>query len=176
METPIGNPGQTQLLKFPEQKDIALTPAIWLAIGVVSYNHALLAKAPLRILAPGELALDDLTPHRWQALEEGLAAIADATALSPSSLNAAIRITRTLLEPLHVTVTLLGSEATRKYLLLEFHGGEVSKSLDLPEGFEAAHPPSQRLPRQSPTKREPADWRVSSDGVHGVQPRQSEVK
>ena len=71
--------------------------------------------------------------QRWQALQEGLAAIADATALSPSSLNAAIRITRTLLEPLHVTVTLLGSEATRKYLLLEFHGGEVSKCLNLPE-------------------------------------------
>ena len=120
--------GKRNSSNSPTQKDIALTPAIWLALGVVSYNHALLAKAPLRILAPGELTLDNLTPQRWQALQEGLAAIADATALSPSSLNAAIRITRTLLEPLHVTVTLLGSEATRKYLLLEFHGGEVSKT------------------------------------------------
>ena len=129
----ITNPGQNQLLKFPAQKAIALTPAIWLALGVVSYNHALLAKAPLRILAPGELA-DNLSPERWQALEAGHAAIADATALSASSLNAAVRITRTLLEPLHVTVTLLGTEDARRYLLLEFRNGEVSKSLDLPPG------------------------------------------
>lgn len=132
METPIANPGHSQLLSFPAQKDIALSPAIWLAIGVVSYNHALLAKAPLRILAPGELVAN-LTPSRWKALEEGRAAIADATALSPSSLNATVRITRTLLEPLRVTVTLLGDDHTRKYILLEFHG-EVSKPLDLPEG------------------------------------------
>ena len=131
METPIANPGHSQLLKFPAQKDIALSPAIWLAIGVVSYNHALLAKAPLRILAPGELVVD-LTPTRWKALEEGRAALADATALSPSSLNAAVRITRTLLEPLHVAVTLLGDDHTRKYILLEFHA-EVSNSLDLPQ-------------------------------------------
>ena len=109
----LANPGQTQLLKFCEQKEIALTPAIWLALGVVSYNHALLAKAPLRILAPGELAINNLTPQRWQALEEGHAAIADATALSASTLNAAIRITRTLLEPLHVSVTLLGQRGPR---------------------------------------------------------------
>ena len=141
----ITNPGQNQLLKFPAQKAIALTPAIWLALGVVSYNHALLAKAPLRILAPGELA-DNLSPERWQALEAGHAAVADATALSPSSLNAAVRITRTLLEPLSVTVTLLGSEPTRKYLLLEFHGGEVSKPLDLPSGSRPRILPTHDYP------------------------------
>ncbi len=128
----VANPGQTQLLKFSAQKEIALTPAIWLALGVVSYNHALLAKAPLRILAPGELSIDNLTAGRWQALQDGLAAIADATALPASSLNAAIRITRTLLEPLNVSVAPLGSEPTRKYLLLEFHG-KVSRPLDLPQ-------------------------------------------
>jgi hypothetical protein len=140
----ITNPGQNQLLKFPAQKAIALTPAIWLALGVVSYNHALLAKAPLRILAPGELA-DNLSPERWQALEAGHAAIADATALSPSSLNAAVRITRTLLEPLSVTVTLLGSEPTRKYLLLEFHAREVSKSLN-PQGSKPRILPAHDYP------------------------------
>ena len=51
MDTHIANSGQTQLLNFPAQKDIALTPAIWLALGVVSYNHTLLAKAPPRIQA-----------------------------------------------------------------------------------------------------------------------------
>ena len=152
----ISNPGQTQLLKFPAQKDIALTPALWLALGVVSYNHALLAKAPLRILAPGELSLENLTAGRWQALQEGLAAIADATALSASSLNAAIRITRTLLEPLHVTVTLLGSEPARKYLLLEFHGGEVSKSLNLPEGSKPRILPTHDYPTTSEPEKEKA--------------------
>jgi hypothetical protein len=141
MDTTLPNSSQAQLLKFPAQKDIALTPAIWLALGVVSYNHALLAKAPLRILAPGEL-IADLDREKLEALEAGLAAIADATALTASSLNAAIRITRTLLEPLHVTVTLLGTEASRKYLLIEFNGLQAHKSLD---------PPDQRKPRILPT-------------------------
>jgi len=155
MDTHIANPGQTQLLKFPAQKDIALTPAIWLALGVVSYNHALLAKEPLRILAPGEVALNDLTPDRWKALEEGLAAIADATALAPSSLNAAIRITRTLLEPLHVSVTLLGSEATRKYLLLEFHG-PVSKALNPPDAGKPRILPAHDYPSTAEPQKEKA--------------------
>jgi hypothetical protein len=48
---------------------------------------------------------------RWKTLENGRTATVDATALSTSSLNAAIPIARTLLEPLNVSVTLLGREA-----------------------------------------------------------------
>lgn len=128
----IANPGLTQLLKFPTQNEIALSPAIWLALGVLSYNHALLAKAPLRIIAPSELT-SDLHASKWQALEAGSAAIADASSLPPSTLNAALRICRALLEPLQVTVTLLGTPQNRQYLLLEFHGGEISRNLNLPD-------------------------------------------
>jgi hypothetical protein len=113
-----------QLLKFPAQKEIALTPPLWLALGVLSYNHALLAKAPLRILAPAELA-DNLSEARTQALEQGRAALADTSTLAPSALIAAVRIAKALLEPLQITVTLLGNQHTRRYMLLEFHG-EVS--------------------------------------------------
>ncbi len=132
MHNAIANPGYSQLLKFPTQKEIALSPAIWLALGVLSYNHALLAKAPLRIIAPSEI-IADLHASKWQALEAGSAAIADATALAPSSLNAALRICRALLEPLQVSVTLLGTAQTRQYLILEFHGGELSSTLNLPD-------------------------------------------
>lgn len=125
MHNAIANPGHTQLVKFPAQKEIALSPAIWLALGVLSYNHALLAKAPLRILAPAEVTAD-LHASKCEALQAGSAAIADASALSPSSLNAALRISRALLEPLQVSVSLLRSEPTRHYLMIEFHGGEPS--------------------------------------------------
>ena len=109
-------------------------------------NHALLAKAPLRILAPSEI-IGDLHPSTWQALEAGSAAIADATALAPSSLNATLRICRALLEPLQVSVTLLGSQ-TRQYLLLEFHGGELSSTLQ-PPGHQTTNPPGTRFLRHS---------------------------
>jgi len=125
MHNAIANPGPTQLLKFPAQKEIALSPAIWLALGVLSYNHALLAKAPLRILAPAEI-IADIDASKREALEDGSAAIADANALAPSSLNAALRISRALLAPLRVSVTLLHASETRQYLLVEFHGGEPS--------------------------------------------------
>ena len=132
MHNAIANPGHSQLLKFPTQKEIALSPAIWLAIGVLSYNHAILAKAPLRIIAPSDIVAD-LHVSKWQALEAGSAALADANALAPSSLNATLRICRALLEPLQVTVNLLGTAPPRQYLMLEFHGGEISSSFNLPD-------------------------------------------
>ena len=94
-------------------------------------------------------------PPGRQALEEGRAAIADATALSPSSLNAAVRITRTLLEPLHVAVTLLGDDHTRKYILLEFHA-EVSNSLDLPQDTKPRILPVHDYPSTSEKEKEKA--------------------
>ncbi len=126
-----------QLLKFPAEKEIALTPPLWLALGVLSYNHALLAKEPLRILAPGELT-GSLAEEKWKALEAGRAAIADAGRLAPSSLIASARIAKALLEPLQITVTLLGNEHCRRYLLLEFHG-EVSTDEQRPPRILPTH-------------------------------------
>jgi hypothetical protein len=134
-----------RLINLPADKGIALTPPLWLALGVVSYNHALLAQQPLRVLAPAELT-DNLSPERYKALEEGKAAIADTSPLAPSTLIAAVRIAKALLEPLHITVTMLGNEQSRRYLLLEFD----------PPHNAAEEPPAHQKPRILPTHEYPS--------------------
>ncbi len=130
MDTRAHTP-RTQLLKFPQQKEIALSPQLWLALGVASYNHALLAKQPLRDLAPGEVATD-LSKERWDAIFAGKAALLDAGGLTESALDATVRITATLLKPLLVSVRVLGNRMTKRYLLMEFHGEDQASKLTTP--------------------------------------------
>lgn len=115
-----------QLLKFRGGK-IALTPELWLALGVASYNHRILAQAPLPIVDPKEVVAD-LSEEELEAIAQGLAAITDATALAPSALDATLRITRSLLAPLHVTAKVIGAPSqTQVYLMLQFQPEAAAK-------------------------------------------------
>jgi len=155
----IENVVHTQLLKFPEAKAIALTPQLWLALGVTSYNHALLARQPLRILAPGE-AIADLSKETWEALYAGKAAIVDTTGMSDASLAATAQITAALLKQLQVSVRTLGNAHTRKYLLLQFHGDDEASELTVPgprilpvHDFPQAPQPEEAEPTGTDPKR-----------------------
>jgi hypothetical protein len=110
------------IIALPIKGGINLRPELWLAVGVAGYNHALLAKKPLRILSPREIAAEELTAEKIAKLDAGMAALADASSMTPGMLIAALRITRSLLTPLGVEVTILGNERTQRYLLLEFKG------------------------------------------------------
>jgi hypothetical protein len=116
------NPEPVKLIALPGA--VALRPELWLALGVASYNHALLTKKPLRVLVFGEVVANELNQARTKALDEGLAALADASQMSPSSLQATVRISNQLLAPIGVEVTVIGDEHTRRYMLLEFKGHE----------------------------------------------------
>jgi hypothetical protein len=114
-------PIESQLLKFKGGK-IALTPELWLALGVASYNHRVLAHEALPIIDPTEVVAD-LSHEELEAIAQGFAAVTDATALTPTALDATVRITRSLLAPMHVTAKVLGvPDKTRVYLLLQFTG------------------------------------------------------
>lgn len=137
MQTP-----KNRLIAFPSSEQIALTPALWLACGVISYNFALLAQHAMRILAPKEIQF--LSDSRRETIDRGFAVAIDARGLQPSIRAAILQISRTLLAPLHFAVTLQGRDGTA-YLLVEFHG-----ALDLPLNDNA-----KNTPPPSPTQRGP---------------------
>jgi hypothetical protein len=111
------------IVALPVAGSVALRPELWIAVGIAGYNHALLTKRPLRILSPQELIADEINEERWEKLNQGLAALADASQMTPGMLAAALAITRSLLEPLGVEVSIIGNVQTRRYLLLESKKG-----------------------------------------------------
>jgi hypothetical protein len=115
------------VIALPTQQSIRLRPELWLALGVASYNHQLLTKEPLRVISPREIVAEELTAEKVAMLDQGLAALADASSLSPSALTAAMAISSKLLAPLGVTVSIIGNERTARFLLLEFVGGQFSR-------------------------------------------------
>lgn len=115
------------VIALPTQQSISLRPELWLALGVASYNHQLLTKEPLRVISPREIVAEELTAEKVAMLDQGLAALADASSLSPSALTAAMAISSKLLAPLGVTVSIIGNERTARFLLLEFVGGQFSR-------------------------------------------------
>ena len=136
---------KNRLIAFPSSEQIALTPALWLACGVISYNFALLAQHAMRILAPKEIP--HLTDSRRETIDRGFAVAIDARGLMPSIRAAILQISRTLLTPLHFAVTLQGRDGS-SYLLVEFHG-----ALDLPLNDHAENTPP---PSPTPSGRETA--------------------
>lgn len=114
-------------IALPAQQSIRLRPELWLALGIASYNHQLLTQQPLRVISPREVVANELTEEKVAKLDQGLAALADASSLSASALTAAMAISSKLLAPLGVTVTIIGNERTARFLLLEFVGGQFSR-------------------------------------------------
>lgn len=134
---------KNRLVTFPSTEEIALTPALWLAAGVISYNFAILAQKPMRILAASELRPQ--SPARAQALFHGLALAIEAATLPPSIRGAVLQISRTLLAPLNISVDLHGANSAKLFYLVEWHGG--------PELI--THPDPQKPVPPSPVPNEP---------------------
>ena len=128
---------KNQLIQIEKNSDISLGPALWLAVGVVAYNHALLAQKPIRIVSPEALVVA-LEPGRLESLRRGQAVFVEVTALSATSLMAVQKISRALLEPLNFRVSLHGGQHTRKYLLLEQTAGIVGIAMPEPEVSKAS--------------------------------------
>jgi len=141
---------KNRLVAFPPTEEITLTPALWLAAGVISYNIALLAQKPMRILAVSELRPQP--PARAEALFRGLALAIEAGGLPPSIRAAVLQISRTLLAPLNISVSINGQNTARLFYLVEWHGG--------PELL--THPNPQKPAPPSPVPSEPE---VRADSV-----------
>ena len=122
---------KNRLVAFPQTEEITLTPALWLAAGVISYNVALLAQKPMRVLAPSELPQQP--PARAAALFRGVALAIEAATLPPSIRTAVLQISRTLLAPLNISVSLHGQNAARLFYLVEWHGGPELLTHDFPQ-------------------------------------------
>lgn len=136
---------KNSLIAFPAEEEIALTPALWLACGVVAYNFALLARCPMRILAAREIP--SITDVRAESVRRGLSTAIDATPLLPSVRSATLQICRTLLAPLHFAIT-FHPRAKRPYLLIEYLGG---LELPLPDREDTiAEITTARVPTTAP--------------------------
>ncbi len=120
------------VIALPTQQSISLRPELWLALGVASYNHQLLTQEPLRVVSPREVVANELTAEKVALLDQGMAALADASTLTPTALSAALAISAKLLRPLGVTVSIIGNERTARFLLIEFAGGQFSRKAGEP--------------------------------------------
>ncbi|HLW84803.1 MAG TPA: hypothetical protein VKR60_06265 [Candidatus Sulfotelmatobacter sp.] len=111
------------VVTLPQAGSIALRPELWLALGIAGYSHTLLTRKPLRILSPREVVAEELNAERIEKLHQGLAALADASQMTPTMLVAALEISRATLAPLGVEVSIIGNPQTRRYLLIESKSG-----------------------------------------------------
>ncbi len=60
-----------QLIALPKGSSLDLTPKLWLALGLIAYNHYLMTREPLQVLSPGD------------AGRAGLAAMLSTEGLAP---------------------------------------------------------------------------------------------
>ena len=82
--------------------------------------------------APRKSSQNELTAEKVALLDQGMAALADASTLTPTALSAALAISAKLLRPLGVTVSIIGNERTARFLLIEFAGGQFSRKAGEP--------------------------------------------
>jgi hypothetical protein len=97
-----------ELIRMPADDDFALTPKIWLALGLLSFNHQLLTLHPLQVLTPNEVRVG-MNPERREAIRKGLAVLVDTERMTHDSRTAFIQIARHLLEPIGLLITQHGA-------------------------------------------------------------------
>jgi hypothetical protein len=138
-----------KLVVIPKTEGYALTPKLWLAVGLLAYNHHLLTLRPLELLTPDQVG-PGLKDTRHEELRRGLAILASVERMSGTSRSAFVTIARQLLVPigvnisLHGNVPIAGEGHSPRYVYLVDTGGQ--ERFQLPEGEEGekeAGPKSQ---------------------------------
>lgn len=101
------------LIALPKGPSLQLTPKLWVAVGLIAYNHYLMTLEPLQVLTPRD------------AGRPGLAAMLSTEGLAPVTRTAIAEIARALLAPLGLLVSTHGGKRvpgigrTARYLLVE---------------------------------------------------------
>ena len=102
-----------KLIALPKGPSLDLTPKLWLALGLIAYNHYLMTLEPLQVLTPAD------------AGRPGLAAMLSTEGLTPVTRTAVAEIARTLLAPLGLLISTHGGKRvpgighTPRYILVE---------------------------------------------------------
>ena len=112
------------LIALPKGPKLHLTPKLWVAVGLIAYNHYLMTLEPLEVLNPHR-AQEDTPPPQASALRQGLAAMLSTEALTPVTRTAVVEIARALLTPLGLLISAHGGKRvpgighTVHYILVE---------------------------------------------------------
>ena len=102
-----------KFIALPKGPSLDLTPKLWLALGLIAYNHYLMPLEPLQVLTPGD------------AGRPGLAAMLSTEGLAPVTRTAVTEIARALLVPLGLAISTHGGKRvpgvghTPHYILVE---------------------------------------------------------
>lgn len=113
-----------KFIALPNDDTFHLTPKLWMAIGLIAYNHHLMTLEPLQILATSRDARH-IPPSRVAAAAQGLAVMVSTEGLSPSTRASLTEIARMLLMPFGLAIShhggapLPGAGRTTRYLLVE---------------------------------------------------------
>ena len=111
------------LIALPKGPKLHLTPKLWVAVGLIAYNHYLMTLEPLEVLNPHRA--QENPPPRASALRQGLAAMLSTEALTPVTRTAVVEIARALLAPLGLLISSHGGKRvpgighTAHYILVE---------------------------------------------------------
>ena len=107
-----------KLIALPKGRSLDLTPKLWLALGLIAYNHYLMTLEPLQVLNPTD------------AGRPALSAMLSTEGLANVTRTAITEIARALLAPLGILVSTHGGKRvpgighTAHYILIEDAGGE----------------------------------------------------
>ncbi len=117
-----------KFIALPNDDTFHLTPKLWLAVGVIAYNHHLMTLEPVRILATSRDARH-IPLTRVEAAARGLAVMVSTEGLSYSTRAALLQIARSLLLPFGLAIShhggapIPGAGRAPRYLLIEDVGG-----------------------------------------------------
>ena len=112
------------LIALPKGPKLQLTPKLWVAVGLIAYNHYLMTLEPLELLNPHR-EQEDTPPPQASALRQGLAAMLSTEELTPVTRTAVVEIARALLAPLGLLISAHGGKRvpgighTAHYILVE---------------------------------------------------------
>jgi hypothetical protein len=111
---------------LPKQEpEFALTPKLWLALGIVTMIHRLVGQGPAQI--DGNRKATSITNAEAQQLEKGMAAAVDTKGMrnrAGAAQYALAAVARVMLNPLGIEVTMrtTGEDAERPYMLITDQG------------------------------------------------------
>jgi hypothetical protein len=113
-----------KLIALPKGPSLHLTPKLWVAVGLIAYNHHLMTLEPLEVLNP-HFAQEGTPLQRATALRQGLAAMLSTEGLTRVTRTAVVEIARALLAPLGLLISTHGGKRvpgighTAHYILVE---------------------------------------------------------
>lgn len=124
-----------KLIALPHVDSFQLTPKLWLAVGLIAYNHHLMTLEPLQLLTARHAVQEDMHPTRIEAARRGLAVLVSTEGLTPATRYAVAEIARALLNPLGLLVSTHGGAPvpgkghSTRYMLVEDFGSRMHLSM-----------------------------------------------